>query len=160
MIKDRLDNNGIILCKYQARIFADSLSNLTCSSKVFLRRFVHSNFAYFVLDKGNSNFVSGDTQDCFRSIEEQYGPSSYGKFKYDEDAMYWLGYTSRALSYLLNINTNHLNSVFPLTELIERYEGLKDLTYEEIVDNLLKEKGLLKEDFDPYIHFKRIYKVD
>lgn len=157
MMRDKLDNNGIILCKYQARIFEDSLSKLSCSSKIFLRRFIHSRFTYSILDKNNSNEISGDTNDCFRALEEQYGPSDYGNFKYDKAAFYWLGYISRALAYLLDINTNFLNYTFPLTELIKRYEVLHTLSPEVVLATLLEEKGLKHDDFDPYLRFKRIY---
>ena len=47
------DEFGRLLAEYQSNIFLNSAEEFSCSSPVFIRRFMKSDFAYF-LDKAKS----------------------------------------------------------------------------------------------------------
>lgn len=152
-----MDENGLLCAKYQASIFEGSIERFSCSSKVFLRRFVNSSFTFDVLDKNENWQISFREEDCYEAIEKEYGISGYGKEKYSAERLYWLGYLTRCLCYMLGITTKMANKYFPFTEIISHYEAYHTQSVEWCVMTLMEQKGLKESDFDPYLRFKKAY---
>lgn len=87
----KIDKFGLDLCKAQAKLFVDSLSYVKCSSPVFLRRFMNSLVAKR-MDKGSFLFESSTLESIFAKIEEEFSEIEYGKAKFSDIEIYWIGY--------------------------------------------------------------------
>lgn len=73
-----MDRDGLILCDIQGKALEDSLEYQSCSSPVFIRRFMLSDFSKRMDNYGYLNEASTITQ-IYDELDEQYGKSDYGK---------------------------------------------------------------------------------
>lgn len=103
-MKRSFDTEGIRLATFQAELCAASLSQTCVSLPIFMRRLMKSDFLSRV-DEGNSATLSLDIDEAFRAIEEQYGASNYGKIRYPEKALYWIGWFYRYVSYTRGVSS-------------------------------------------------------
>ena len=94
-----MDDYGLKICKYQGNLFRSSIEMTRCSSPIFLRRFMYSEVAVR-MDSEGFLFESTDIADVMNEIEKQFGESDYGKVKYSENELYWIGYLYRYLAYI------------------------------------------------------------
>lgn len=147
------DDNGLLLCKYQAEIFEQSPIKAECSSMIFLRRFFKSNFAK-ELDKGESVLFSLDVNEAFEDIEKEFGPSKYGKVKYSADVLFWVGYITRYISYTRNFSSSLVYKTFSPKLLLDSYPGFHTQGEEWVIANLLEMQGLTEQYFDPNYRLK------
>ena len=143
-----LDTNGLRLCEYQGKIFEKSIDRFDCSTAIFLRRFLHSDFLER-LDKNNSALLSLDVNDCFDDIERQFGVTKYGSEKKNKEALFWVGYMYRYISYTRNVSTKFLFKTFDYEKLFELYQVYHTQDPEWCVKNILELYGLNEEFFDP-----------
>ena len=60
--------------------------------------------------------------DAFESIKKEYWPSAYEKEKYKSDALYWLGYFIRYISYTREIPSRLLYRLFDIKNIYFLYE--------------------------------------
>lgn len=150
----KLDVTGSKLCTYQAQIFLQSVY-LDCSSKVFLRRFFKSSFSQ-QLDHYNEHIFSFDTKDCFQSIIEQFGQSSYGTKKINSDILYWLGYITRYICYTRNYSSRKLYKNISIYHLIDNYEVYHTQNEEWVIKRILEYSGNDESMFDKNILIKKI----
>src|SRR5699024_4264111 len=90
----KIDEIGLKLCKIQAEVFSASVKETNCSSPIFMRRFMNSQVAQR-MDLGGFLFEACDVSQIFQEIEMEFGESSYGKEKYSEAELYWIGYLYR-----------------------------------------------------------------
>ena len=88
------DETGLKLCRMQAELFVLSASKLTCSSPIFLRRFMLSKAAAR-MDQGGFLYESCTADSILQDIEEEFGAPDYGKEKYSTEELYWIGYLYR-----------------------------------------------------------------
>ena len=72
-----MDSNGLKICSFQAALFERSVSHLNCSSKIFVRRFMHSALASR-LDSNGYCFEATGIEDAFDELEQQYGTGYVG----------------------------------------------------------------------------------
>lgn len=142
-----LDRYGAELCSYQAKIFAKSRNFFQCSSKIFLRRFFHSIFASH-LDFYNFYTFSYDELDCFNSILEDYGDSTYGKERLPEKVLHYIGYLTRYICYTREVTSLFIYDTFGINIFIERYEVLHTQSEEYAVRELLEINHLTEDIFD------------
>lgn len=149
------DNEGLILAKYQGEIFASSIEKEECSSLIFLRRFFKSDFAK-KMDLGDITLFTLDVDEAFSSINEEFGKSTYGKNKYPYEALYWLGYITRYISYTRNCSSYFVYKTFPPKLILECYNGFHTQGEEWIVSNLLEKIGRTEEYFDINFRAKEI----
>ena len=63
-----IDTYGLKICNFQAELFQKSLTETTCSSKIFIRRFMHSDLAKR-MDTEGFLFDSIDVTDALSEIE-------------------------------------------------------------------------------------------
>ncbi len=142
------DAEGLLLAKYQGEIFLSSVKMQECSSPVFLRRYYRSEFAR-KMDEGPSTLFSLDVREVFSSLDRQFGKSAYGKEKYDPEALYWLGYITRYISYTREMPSSLLYKAFPPKSLIAVYPGYHTQSEEWVVERLLEKTGRTSYFFDP-----------
>ena len=75
---------GLKFCRYQGKLFEESLNLSGCSTPVFIRRFMMSKIAER-MDREGFMFESLSEADAIAEIEEQYGKSVYGKIRYSRE---------------------------------------------------------------------------
>lgn len=141
------DLNGLRLAEYQAQLFEYSAKQLECSSAVFIRRFLHSDLLK-ILDKNESSRLSLNVKEGLEMIEEQYGPSKYGKVKFSSESLFWMGYLYRYISYTRNIETPLIFKMFDYKKINELYYTYHTQSMEWCVDNLLELFNLNENIFD------------
>lgn len=142
-----LDLLGTKLCSYQAKIFEESLNRFICSSKIFLRRFFNSEFAFF-LDMPTERTFTFEVEECFSSLIEEYGDSTYGKIKLRPEALYYLGYLTRYICYTREITSTHLYNVIDVYDIIDNYSIYHTQDEEWVIATLLEKQHLSENDLD------------
>ena len=151
------DKKCYSLCSYQANIFSKSLEKTMCSSKVFLRRFFYSNFA-FRLDFNDFYTFSFDENDCFNELLEEFGDSSYGRSKMNEKILHYVGYITRYICYTREVTSLFVYRTFGLDTLIKQYYVLHTQSEEYAIRVLLENKGLTEDIFDQDKLLKDVFK--
>ena len=112
----KLDYNDYLVCKMQGKLFEMSLTKCNTSSAIFIRRFMKSKIASSFDDK--SILVSSvDLNEIFNLLDEEFGPSSYGKTKFDNNKMYWIGYFYRVLCLYYHFSSKTAYRYFPVNEI-------------------------------------------
>ena len=95
---EKIDRDGLLLCRMQAETFEMTVSRVSTSSEIFIRRFMNSRAAR-LLDTGAVLETGLRPCDLLKMIEEQYGSSRYGSVRYSTEEMYWIGYIYRYFAY-------------------------------------------------------------
>lgn len=142
----KIDENGLKLCKMQADLFVTSGKEMECSSLIFMRRFMNSKVAKR-MDTGNFLFEACDVNQIIDEINIEFGRSSYGKEKYTEDELYWMGYLYRYWSYTHQKNSKQIYKIIKPKELRSLYYPYHSLDPEQAIERILEAKGLAEEDF-------------
>ncbi len=141
----KLDTNEYAICRKQGILFQESLKKSELSSPVFIRRFMNSNIALAFDDK--SILVSTlDNDSIFESIEEEYGKSSYGKIKYSEDELYWIGYIYRVMCFYYNKSSKYIYKLFPASEIVKHYFIGHTYDPEHAAQDFMEEKGYIEDN--------------
>lgn len=155
----KLDVLGAKLCTYQGKIFEESANRFMCSSKIFLRRFYNSEFA-FMLDLPNENTFSFETNVCFESILEEYGDSIYGSNKFSFEALYYLGYLTRYICYTREITSSHLYDAVNIYDIVENYYVYHTQDEEWVIARLLEKNNLSEQQLNEDEILKSLFRKD
>ena len=115
-----LNSIEIMLCQKQAKIFEMSIDKASCSSPIFIRRFVHSSIAKLMDDKVYLFTFQADS-DAFSILDDEFGETRYGKEKYSPDLMFWIGYIYRCISIKYNLSTKAVYKLFGAREIVKYY---------------------------------------
>lgn len=136
-----IDGDGKKLCSIQADLFEKSVTNLEMSSEVFARRFMNSNV---VLELDNNSFLSDSktVEDIFADLDNQYGKTSYGSVKYNQEAMYWAGYLYRYFAYTYELSSKQVYKLLPLKEVIRMYLPYHTMDVSMAIERLLEAKNI------------------
>lgn len=148
------DHTGIILAEYQGKIFEKSV-DLNCSTAIFVRRFLHSNYLK-KLDMNDLTSISLDVNEALDSIQSQFGASDYGKVKYSKNALFWIGYMYRYISYTRGITTKFTINLFSHKQMNDVYYSFHTQDPEWCIYSLLEMNNLSEDIFD---NNKRLKKV-
>lgn len=140
-----MDENGRALCRMQAEVFAASLNETECSSPVFLRRFMYSDVAVR-MDSGMLLFEAGSVRSVFEELEEQFGESGYGKIRYGENELYWIGYLYRYWCCIYEKTSKQVYRIIKPKELRDLYYPYHSLDTAAAIDRILEAKGMREED--------------
>lgn len=140
------DHEGLLLAEYQGKLFEKS-TELKCSTAIFLRRFLHSDFVK-KLDMNDVAFLTLDVNEGIDSIQSQFGESEYGKTKYSKSAMFWIGYMYRYISYTREVKTKFVMKLFPHKQLNDVYYTFHTQDPEWCVQSLLEMNGQSEDIFD------------
>lgn len=115
-----LDSIEIKLCQLQAKIFEESVKKTNYSSPIFIRRFMLSSIAKS-FDEKKYLFQSISIEETFDLLDEEYGQSEYGKTKYTEDQMFWIGYIYRCIAIKYNLTSKVVYEMFNAREIVKHY---------------------------------------
>lgn len=148
------DHTGILLAEYQGKIFEKSV-DLNCSTAIFVRRFLHSNYLK-KLDMNDLTSISLDVNEALDSIQSQFGDSDYGKVKYSKNALFWIGYMYRYISYTRGITTKFTINLFTHKQMNDVYYSFHTQDPEWCIYSLLEMNNLSEDIFD---NNKRLKKV-
>lgn len=148
------DHNGLLLAEYQGKLFEKS-AELGCSTAIFLRRFLHSDFLKS-LDMNDVTSLTLDVNEGIQSIQNQFGESNYGKIKYSRSAMFWMGYMYRYLSYTREVTTKFVMNLFPYKQLNDVYYSFHTQDPEWCVQSLLEMNGQSEDVFDNNLRLKAV----
>lgn len=148
------DHDGLLLAEYQGKLFEKS-SELNCSTKIFLRRFLHSNLLK-QLDQNSTSSLSLDVNEGMNSISEQFNESNYGKEKYSRSALFWIGYMYRYISYTREVSTKFIMTIFKSEQMNDVYYSFHTQDPEWCIRSLLEINHLDETIFDKNLRLKDI----
>ena len=148
------DHTGLLLAEYQGKLFEKS-TELNCSSAVFFRRFLHSDYVK-KMDLNDAASLTLDVNEGIDSIQKQFGDFDYGKTKYSKSAMFWIGYMYRYLSYTREVTTRFVMKLFPYNQLNDVYYSFHTQDPEWCVQSLLEMNNLSEEIFDNNLRLKKV----
>jgi hypothetical protein len=148
------DHDGLLLAEYQGKIFEKS-TELSCSTAVFLRRFLHSDFVK-KMDMNEVASLTLDVNEGIESIQSQFGESDYGKIKYSKGAMFWIGYMYRYLSYTRQVTTKFVMKLFPYKQLNDVYYSFHTQDPEWCIRSLLEMNNKNEDVFDNNLRLKAV----
>ncbi len=152
----KFDHNGLLLAEYQGKLFEKS-SELNCSTGIFMRRFLHSNLLK-KLDTNNPAMLSLDVSEGINSILEQFGDSNYGKVKYSKNALFWIGYMYRYISYTREQSSKFIMNLFCYKQMNDVYYSFHTQDPEWCIQSLLEINNLTENIFDNNYRLKQIIK--
>lgn len=153
-----LDEFGRLLAEYQANIFLNSAEEFSCSSPVFIRRFMKSDFAYF-LDKEKMYQVDELLGTAFDALKEQYGDKGYGHVKWPEPVMEWIGYFSRYVCYTRQLTSAAFYQIFSMKDLARRYCVYHTQDFEWGLDRLKEWYHYNEDDLDRDLLLKKFLRA-
>ena len=142
----KIDEIGLKLCKMQAEVFSASVKETNCSSLIFMRRFMNSGVAQR-MDLGGFLFEACDVNQILQEIETEFGESSYGKEKYSEAELYWIGYVYRYWSYTYQKTSKQVYKIIKPKELCSLYYPYHSLDPAQVIERILEAKDLNEKDF-------------
>lgn len=136
-----IDKDGLSLCTLQGNVFASSLDNAECSSKIFMRRFLNSKVAR---EFDSSSILDGTLtiKDIFFELEEEFGKTSYGREKYDREVLFWIGYIYRYFAYTYNLTSKYVYKIVKPSELNELYYVYHTFDPKVAIERILEEKRI------------------
>lgn len=141
----KIDEIGLKLCKIQAEVFSASVKETNCSSPIFMRRFMNSQVAKR-MDLGGFLFEACDVSQIFREIEMEFGESSYGKEKYSEAELYWIGYLYRYWSCTYQKTSKQIYKFIKPKELRALYYPYHSLDPAQAIERILEARGVNEKD--------------
>ena len=134
-----LEYHELCLCRLQAKIFELSVKDTNCSSPVFIRRFMMSKYVK-VFDEFDYLFMACNLEDTFDELDDEYGKSTYGKIKYSQDEMYWIGYIYRVISIKFNLTSKQIFKLFKASEIIDYYPIYHTYDIVDAASRMIEEK--------------------
>ena len=151
----KIDHDGLLLCKIQGAIFENSLKKTNTSSEIFIRRFMFSDIAKEFDSKAYLN-GSITKDEVFELIEDEYGESSYGKNKYSEQVLHWIGYLYRYFSYTYELTSKQVYRYVKPKELNGLYLAYHSLDCAQAIERILEAKNI---SFDIEEQNKRLLQI-
>lgn len=149
------DRDGLDVASFQGQLFEESLDYCETSSPIFLRRFFRSRYAEMV-DNTPVAIQPLFVPDAFEEIEKQYGKSSYGKIRYNRNAMYWLGYITRYICYTRQVSSRLFYHLFDVKKIYSLYEAYHTQSEEWCVARILELFGYDEKTLDMHERLKSI----
>lgn len=139
------DDYGLKICRYQGEVFAMSQERTSCSSPIFLRRFMYSAVAQRM--DGEGFLLEAVTQlDVIDEIDKEYGQSDYGREKFSKEELYWIGYLYRYWCYTHQISSKSLYRLIKPMELRKLYAPFQSQVPVEEIERIIEASGLDAEE--------------
>lgn len=140
------DDYGLKMCRFQGELFVESIKKTKCSSPIFLRRFMYSKVAQR-MDSDGFLYESISQQDVIEEINTEFGNSEYGKMKYENEEMYWMGYIYRYWCYTHEISSKKVYKMIKPEELKKVYYPYHSLDPEQAIERIIEAYELGEEDY-------------
>ena len=154
----KIDRSGLLLCELQAKAFELSTSTLSMSSEIFIRRFMNSQIAK-ILDSGDILDTNIQPRDILERVEEQYGPSNYGKIKYTADELYWIGYIYRNFSYTYEKSSLQVYKIIKPKELRQLFLPYPTMDPSQAIERILEAHNQIRDDKEELYRQYQIFKT-
>lgn len=77
----------------------------------------------------------------------EFGESSYGKIKYSEDELYWIGYIYRYWCYTREKSSKQVYRIVKPAELRQLYFPYHSLAPSQAIERILEAKGWKEDDY-------------
>ena len=137
----KMDSYGLKMCAFQATLFEKSLSDQDCSSKIFIRRFMHSDLATR-MDSDGFYFDAIGVADSFNELDMQYGATDYGQQKFSAEEMHWIGYIYRYWAYTYEKSSKQLYKYIKPERLRDLYFPYHSLDPAQAIERILEADGM------------------
>ena len=139
-----IDSLGLQLCKMQGDLFVAS-KRATGGSAVFIRRFMNSAVAKR-MDDGTIAFSAEDKGALLAEIAAEYNNKEYGKEKYADEELYWIGYLYRYWSYCAETTSKCIYKTIGAREMRELYYPYHSLDPKQAIERIKEAKNAVRED--------------
>lgn len=136
-----IDHDGLMLCNMQGELFRKSAEQVSCSSPIFIRRFMNSNVAKR-MDTAGFLAESSSAESLFRELEEEYGESTYGTVKYPPDVLFWMGYLYRYWAYTCNQPSSAIYRIIGARELSKLFAAYHTLDPGQAIERIMEAQGI------------------
>ena len=141
----KIDSLGLKLCSFQAELFEQSITDTSCSSKIFIRRFMNSELAKR-MDNTGFLFEAISVSDAIREVEAQYGVSSYGVELFSAEELHWIGYIYRYWVYTHEGSSRQLYKMVKPDKLRKLYFPYHSLDPAQAIERILEETEVKYEN--------------
>ena len=137
----KLDRDGLSLCKIQGELFEKSITNVSTSSSIFIRRFMNSEIAKAFDSKDFLNDTIS-INGIYKELDAQFGKSKYGSTKFNGEVLFWIGYIYRYFSYTYDLSSKQVYKIIKPNELNEIYYVYHTFDCANAIERILEEKGI------------------
>ena len=137
----KLDRDGLSLCKIQGELFEKSITNVSTSSSIFIRRFMNSEIAKAFDSKDFLNDTIS-INGIYKELDAQFGESKYGSTKFNSEVLFWIGYIYRYFSYTYDLSSKQVYKIIKPNELNEIYYVYHTFDCANAIERILEEKGI------------------
>ena len=137
----KLDRDGLSLCKIQGELFEKSITNVSTSSSIFIRRFMNSEIAKTFDSKDFLNDTIS-INGIYKELDAQFGKSKYGSTKFNGEVLFWIGYIYRYFSYTYDLSSKQVYKIIKPDELNEMYYVYHTFDCANAIERILEEKGI------------------
>ena len=141
----KLDRDGLWLCKIQGELFEKSITNVSTSSSIFIRRFMNSEIAK-VFDSKDFLDDTISINGIYKELDAQFGESKYGSTKFNSEVLFWIGYIYRYFSYTYGLSSKQVYKIIKPNELNEMYYVYHTFDCANAIARILEEKGISFEN--------------
>ena len=137
----KLDAEGLEICRLQGDLFEASAELCPCSSPIFIRRFMNSELAKR-FDDAMVLADSNTLRSLVAELDAQYGPSEYGRKRYDSETLYWMGYLYRYWNVVFGISSKRIYKIVSARELSELYYPYHSLDPAQAIERICEVEGV------------------
>ena len=130
----KIDDNGLLLCKFTSDLFEYSTKAKDCSSKVFIKAYIYSSIQRILSSKA---FLldSLDIVSAYDTIKSEK-KLTQGKDIYPSYVMAWIGYIMKYFSYTTGVSEVVLYSKVKPEVFYNLYESYHSLDNDLVVKRI------------------------
>lgn len=136
-----VSGEGLELCRLQGRIFERSLEAVSCSSAVFVRQFMNSDYATR-MDEGAVLWEATTLDAVFDELKKEYGETTYGTERYGADELYWMGYLYRYWACSTGERSARIYKTVGAREMRALFEPYHTLDPAQAIQRIAEAKGI------------------
>ena len=151
----KINKDGLLLCKIQARVFENSIDKMESSSEIFIRRFMNSEIVKG-LDNGSVLESNIQANDILMLVDEEYWVTDYGSVKYTHNEMYWIGYIYRYFSFTYDLSSSQVYKIIKPKELRGLFLPYHTMDPSQAIERILEAKGMF---IDEETELQRQYEI-
>lgn len=135
-----VSEEGKALCRWQGRVFEESLTGSSSSSAVFIRRYMNS-AAAARLDRCALATQTQTAAQMVDEVEREYGGRPYGRERFAAEELYWIGYIYRYWALALGMSSRKIGRIIGANELRGLYLPYHTMDAEQAVERIMEAKG-------------------
>ena len=99
------------------------------------------------MDRRGFMLGASDALNILDEVDEQYGPTSYGKERYGREELYWLGYLYRYWAYTYEISSKQVYRQMKAADLRKLYYPYHSLDPAQAIERILESGGNKENDY-------------